>query len=84
MTRVLTNLTVSSDWLLTRLFEFAARGLPLAPPSEVRRARIAPVGIEPGTQSATQPPSRQPNRVQTEPDLGFEQTELRTDRSSAS
>jgi farnesyl-diphosphate farnesyltransferase len=84
MTRVLTNLTVRSDWLLTRLFEFAARGLPLAPPSEVRRARIAPVGIEPGTQSATQPPSRQPNRVQTEPDLGFEQTELRTDRSSAS
>ena len=84
MTRVLTNLTVRSDWLLTRLFEFAARGLPLAPPSEVRRARIAPVGIEPGTQSATQPPSRQPNRLQTEPDLGFEQTELRTDRSSAS
>jgi farnesyl-diphosphate farnesyltransferase len=84
MTRVLTNLTVRSDWLLTRLFEFAARGLPLAPPSEVRRARIARVSIESGTQSATQPPSRQPNRVQTEPDLGFEQTELRTDRSSAS
>jgi farnesyl-diphosphate farnesyltransferase len=84
MTRVLTNLTVRSDWLLTRLFEFAARGLPLAPPSEVRRARIAPVSIEPSIQSATQPPSRQPNRVQTEPDLGFEQTELRTDRSSVS
>jgi farnesyl-diphosphate farnesyltransferase len=84
MTRVLTNLTVRSDWLLARLFAFAARGLPLAPPSEVRRARIAPVSVEPGTQTAAQPPSRQPNRVQTEPDLGFEPTELRTDRSSAS
>ena len=36
LTRVLTNLTVRSDTLLTRLFEFAARGLPLAPPSEAR------------------------------------------------
>ncbi len=84
MTRVLTNLTVRSNWLLARLFAIAARGLPLAPPSEARRARIAPVSVDPGMQSAVATPNRPPNRIQTEPDLGFEHTELRTDRSSAS
>jgi farnesyl-diphosphate farnesyltransferase len=84
MTRVLTNLTVRSDWLLTRLFEAAAHGLPLAPPSEVRRARIAPLGVDPSAPAAAPPPGRQANRLQAEPDLGFEHAALRTDRSSAS
>jgi farnesyl-diphosphate farnesyltransferase len=46
MTRVLTNFAVGNDWLLNRLFDAAARGLPLAPASQVRRTasvRLAPV-----------------------------------------
>jgi farnesyl-diphosphate farnesyltransferase len=39
MTLLLTNITVSNDWLLRRLFAVAARGLPLAPLAEVRRPR---------------------------------------------
>ena len=30
MTQLLTNAAVHQDWLLRRLFDFAARGLPLA------------------------------------------------------
>jgi farnesyl-diphosphate farnesyltransferase len=37
MTRILTNLALRSDWLLKRLFDLSARGLPLAAPSDVRR-----------------------------------------------
>jgi farnesyl-diphosphate farnesyltransferase len=37
MTRLLTSVAVGNDWMLKRLFEQAARGLPLAPPSAVRR-----------------------------------------------
>jgi farnesyl-diphosphate farnesyltransferase len=38
MTRLLTSVSVGNDWLLKVLFNFAARGLPLAPPSQVRGA----------------------------------------------
>jgi farnesyl-diphosphate farnesyltransferase len=38
MTRLLTSAAVGNDWLLRRLFNFAARGLPLASPAQVRRA----------------------------------------------
>ena len=38
MTRILTSASVGNDWLLQALFNLAARGLPLAPPSQVRRA----------------------------------------------
>jgi farnesyl-diphosphate farnesyltransferase len=38
MTRVCTSLALRNDRLLKRLFERAARGLPLAPPLAVRRA----------------------------------------------
>jgi farnesyl-diphosphate farnesyltransferase len=38
ITRVLTNVAVRNDWMLKRLFERAASGLPLAAPSMVRRA----------------------------------------------
>ena len=42
MTRILTSLAVRSDRMLMRLFERAARGLPLAAPSAVQRpARAA-------------------------------------------
>jgi farnesyl-diphosphate farnesyltransferase len=37
MTRISTNLTVRNDWILRRLFDFAARGVPLAPDGTVRR-----------------------------------------------
>jgi farnesyl-diphosphate farnesyltransferase len=43
MTRILTSLAVRSDWMLTRLFERAARGLPLAAPSALQRPARAPM-----------------------------------------
>jgi farnesyl-diphosphate farnesyltransferase len=36
VTRVLTSVAVGNNWMLKRLFDSAARGLPLAPSSEVR------------------------------------------------
>jgi farnesyl-diphosphate farnesyltransferase len=36
LTRVLTSSAIGNNWMLKRLFESAARGLPLAPASEVR------------------------------------------------
>ena len=41
MTRVLTDVTGRSDWLLRRLFGFAARGLPLTRITEARRPYTA-------------------------------------------
>lgn len=37
LTRILTNIAVSNDWMLRRLFAAAAHGLPLASPSMVPR-----------------------------------------------
>jgi farnesyl-diphosphate farnesyltransferase len=37
LTRISTNMTVRSDWMLERLFDIAARGVPLAPPGAVGR-----------------------------------------------
>lgn len=37
LTRVTTNMTVRSDWMLRRLFDTAAIGVPLAPAGSVRR-----------------------------------------------
>ena len=42
MTLLLTNLSVRNDWLLRRLFGFAAWGVPMAPPPELKFARTAP------------------------------------------
>jgi farnesyl-diphosphate farnesyltransferase len=36
VTRVLTSVAVGNNWMLKRLFEYAASGLPLAPSSEAR------------------------------------------------
>ncbi len=37
MTRITTNLSVRHNWMLRRLFDIAAWGVPLAPPGTVRR-----------------------------------------------
>jgi len=37
VTRITTNISVRSNWMLRRLFNIAARGVPLAPPGTVRR-----------------------------------------------
>jgi len=37
VTRITTNISVRNNWMLERLFDFAARGVPLAPPGTVRR-----------------------------------------------
>ncbi len=37
LTRITTNMTVRSDWMLKRLFDIAASGVPLAPPGTVQR-----------------------------------------------
>ena len=43
VTRLTTNMTVRSNWMLRRLFDIAASGVPLAPPGSVRRhSRPAP------------------------------------------
>jgi farnesyl-diphosphate farnesyltransferase len=41
MTLLLTNLAVTNDWVLKRLFARAARGLPLARLPDIRRPRVA-------------------------------------------
>jgi farnesyl-diphosphate farnesyltransferase len=38
VTRISTNMTVRNNWMLKRLFDIAARGVPLAPAGTVRRA----------------------------------------------
>jgi farnesyl-diphosphate farnesyltransferase len=43
VTRLTTNMTVRNNWMLRRLFDIAASGVPLAPPGTVRRhSRPAP------------------------------------------
>jgi hypothetical protein len=37
ITRITTNISVRNNWMLERLFDIAARGVPLAPPGTVRR-----------------------------------------------
>jgi hypothetical protein len=44
--RLLTDVAGRSDWMLRTLFAQAARGLPLARLSELRRPRPAPIGVE--------------------------------------
>jgi farnesyl-diphosphate farnesyltransferase len=60
MTRILTDLCVRSDWLLRRLFSEAARGLPLATLSEVRRPQADREfdDVSVGTYAGAQPSER--------------------------
>src|SRR5258708_30335320 len=46
MTRLLTNVAGRSNWMLRALFAVAARGLPLAHLSELRRPLPAPVSLQ--------------------------------------
>ena len=46
MTRVLTNVAGHGDWMLRILFALAARGLPLAHLSDLRRQRPAPANLD--------------------------------------
>jgi hypothetical protein len=45
MTRLLTDVAGRSNWMLRALFAFAARGLPLARLSDLRRPRSEPVSL---------------------------------------
>jgi farnesyl-diphosphate farnesyltransferase len=45
MTRLLTNVAGRSDWMLRSLFAQAARGLPLARLSDLRRPRPEPISL---------------------------------------
>ena len=38
LTRITTNVSVRNNWMLKRLFDLAARGVPLAPAGSVRRS----------------------------------------------
>jgi len=49
MTRLLTDLTGRSDWMLRRLFAFAARGLPLTRVTDTRRPYVAHAAAPHGT-----------------------------------
>jgi len=62
MTRLLTSATVRSDWLLRQLFEFAARGLPLAPlPPAVPRTTTVLGASEPIPLHGRHAPRPQPD-----------------------
>jgi len=82
MTRILPNAAVRSDWLLTRLFEQAAQGLPLALPSEVRRSGPAPTiaahELEPVALY-----NRHAPRAQAEAGVQLDRARRRSDGSSA-
>ena len=46
MIRALTNVAGRSNWMLRALFAVAARGLPLARLSELRRPRPEPISLQ--------------------------------------
>jgi farnesyl-diphosphate farnesyltransferase len=61
MTRVLTDLTGRSDWMLRRLFDVAARGLPLTRITETRRPYTAH-SAPPALTASAVPPDREAER----------------------
>ena len=76
MTRILTSLAVRNDWMLLRLFERAATGLPLAAPSAARRPPRAEV-----LAAHTPGPAAESSRVRLHSQL--ESSRHRSDGSSA-
>jgi farnesyl-diphosphate farnesyltransferase len=82
MTRILTNATVRSNWLLTRLFELSARGLPLASACELGQSAGAPMSGEHELEPVALY-SRHPARVQPEAGMQLERARRRSDGSSA-
>jgi farnesyl-diphosphate farnesyltransferase len=57
-TVVMTNMFVSNDWMLRRLFAIAARGVPLARVAELRRPKPVPVKTNDPAWDATSEPER--------------------------
>jgi farnesyl-diphosphate farnesyltransferase len=82
MTRLLTNVALRSDWLLRQLFEQAARGLPLALPSEVCRSGSVPTIAEHEVEPLAVY-NRQLGRAQAEAGIQLERARRRSDGSSA-
>jgi farnesyl-diphosphate farnesyltransferase len=66
LTRLCTSAAVRNDRLLRRLFEYAARGLPLAPPLAVRRAANRAAQMARAGREERQPPRA---RQERQPDL---------------
>ena len=58
MTRLLTDVTGRSDWLLRRLFAYAAHGLPLTPIGDMRRPQPARVDVQPTADTLNVEPER--------------------------
>jgi farnesyl-diphosphate farnesyltransferase len=54
----LTNATLRSDWMLRRLFSLAARGVPLARITDVRRPRPLPAKASPEPEHGPEPAMR--------------------------
>jgi farnesyl-diphosphate farnesyltransferase len=78
VTRVLTSVAVGNNWMLRRLFERAAQGLPLAPPSEVKltgAARMRAAMEEAGAPLQ----SFIPMRASKPADSGLERASLRSE-----
>jgi farnesyl-diphosphate farnesyltransferase len=86
MTRLLTNLAVHSNGLLTLLFKLTARGLPLSRMPELRRAAQAPAAAEHILESLESIAvySRPPARTQPEAGIQLERARRRSDGSPAS
>ena len=82
MTRILTNTALRSDWLLRQLFDQAARGLPLASPSDVRRGAAAPSIVEHDLEPIAIY-SRHPARAAVDAAMPLERLRRRSDGSSA-
>jgi farnesyl-diphosphate farnesyltransferase len=82
MTRLLTSVALRNDWLLRRLFNQAARGLPLALAADVRRGGPAPTSAEPELELIAKY-SRHAARAQAEAGLPLERALRRSDGSSA-
>lgn len=86
-TRILTGIAIGNDWLLKRLFAVAARGLPLAPASQVRRTAPGRLIVPPEADPAGEPPRVfvRPTllRSQPEPVAANERGPRRSDGNSA-
>jgi farnesyl-diphosphate farnesyltransferase len=82
MTRILTNLPVRSNGLLTLLFTLSARGLPLARLPELRRPGPTPAATEHGAEPIALY-SRHATRAQPDAGMPLERALRRSDGSPA-
>jgi 4,4'-diapophytoene synthase len=86
MTRILTNVTVRSNGLLTLLFKLTARGLPLSRPPELRHAAQTPAAAEHILESLETIAVYSRPAARTQPDavIQMERARRRSDGSPAS